>query len=137
MKNLGLDYDLIEHFYAAIYSIYSSDTTEIAAFTQQAFEMCAECKTKESANRIIENSDLHKIKSLFEVVIEKFNDEKFVSEYDKIKDKINKKLPTSNQLIKHLTKRYKKLLDNYSKLKTLVYEMIDDKNDVINVNVKF
>ena len=115
-----------EYFYEMLFNIYRSDVTEIAAFTQQAYEDCKSCKTLNEIKNKIKKTDLYMIKVALENCL-KIMERDDIKEYynnTKINYGVSNDLPSIYQLTKLFTKRYNKVTSNIGKVITyLDYEL--------------
>lgn len=128
---------VMESFFRTMYSLYVSDTSEISAFTQGAYEVCSKCKTKKDVDAELQNSALGKAKCVYEEVLNLFMIPRFVSAYDKMIMKVDEDILPAKDMEKFLRKRYKKLRTNYGNVKALCYDEIDEKNGVVDSGIKY
>lgn len=128
---------VMESFFKTMYSLYVSDTSEISAFTQGAYEVCSKCKTKKAVDDKLQNSALGKAKSVYEDVLSLFMIPRFAHTYDEMILKVDEDILPAKEMEKFLRKRYKKLRTNYSNVKALCYDEIDTKNGVVDSGIKY
>ena len=128
-----------------MFNIYDSDVTEIAAFTQQAYEDCKKCKTVSEVKNKIQETTLYKIKESFKIILDdidyfmKHHRNQYEKFYNKRKRMVDEcsKLPSAHQLQKLFTKRYNKVLSNIGKVISYIKYELEDKDTVKTVIKKY
>ena len=120
-------------FYNLMYAIYSCDISEVAAFAQEAYDTCIECKTKNEIINKMEDTNLHEMMYVFHNVLKLMNDDTVQNMYSKKKPD---DFPTVHQFIKLVKKRYKKSKTSYGCIITLLCDELDERNEHILIDVK-
>lgn len=124
-------------FYKIIYSLYTCDKGEIAAFTQQAYVECGDCRNKDEIQAKLEHSILYEMRRSFKTTLDILKKPEIDDEYDNKKKQLNIDLPDIRTLMKLIEKRYKKIDSNYGKLWTLLIEEFMDRNGVIYRDIHY
>lgn len=118
-----------EDFYRILFSIYRCDVSEIAAFTQQSYERCRRCKTKNEIEEKVKTTDLYRLLKSFENVQNMLCDKDIQELYESKKKFYNiEKLPSVDKLINLIRKRYLKARKNYGNIIVLLFDGIDKFN---------
>ena len=125
--------------------IYYSDVTEVAAFTQEAYENCKKCKTVSEVKNKIKDTTLYKMKESFKIILDdmdylmKHHKNQYEKFYNKRKQMIDEcsKLPSAHQLQKLCTKGYNKVLSNIGKVISYIKYELEDKDTVKTVIEKY
>ena len=127
-----------EEFYEILGAMYHCDTSEVSAFTQQAYEQCKDCKSKQETKLKMKDTDLYKTMELFDDVMHLLEDDDVKKSY--IENKIIYRLndfPSIHQLVKLITKRYIKIRTNYGKVLTLICGRFEKNKGLDLVDVKY
>ena len=127
-----------EEFYEILGAMYHCDTSEVSAFTQQAYEQCKDCKSKQETKLKMKDTDLYKTMELFEDVMHLLEDDDVKKSY--IENKIIYRLndfPSIHQLVKLITKRYIKIRTNYGKVLALICGRFEKNEGLDLVDVKY
>ena len=141
----GGDGNYSESILDLMFNIYNSDVTEIAAFTQQAYEDCKKCKTVSEVKNKIKDTILYKMKESFKIILDdmdylmKHHKNQYEKFYNKRKQMVDEcsKLPSAHQLQKLFTKRYNKVLSNIGKVISYIKYELEDKDTVKTVIEKY
>lgn len=127
-----------QEFYKILYTIYCCDTSEVSAFTQEAYEYCKECKSKDDVKTRMKNTDLHMLMKLFDNVLHLIEDDDIQKSYNRNKRKYNfDEFPTVHNLLKLIMKRYMKMRSNYGKVLALICGRFDENEGLNLIDVKY
>lgn len=127
-----------EEFYEILGAMYHCDTGEVSAFTQQAYEQCKDCKSKQETKLKMKDTELYKTMELFEDVMHLLEDDDVKKSY--IENKIIygfNDFPSTHQLVKLITKRYIKIRTNYGKVLALICGRFEKNEGLDLVDVKY
>ena len=127
-----------EEFYEILSAMYHCDTSEVSAFTQQAYEQCKDCKSKQETKLKMKDTDLYKTMELFESVMHLLENDDVKNEYIKNTNRYGyDDFPSIHQLAKLITKRYIKIRTNYGKVLALICGRFEKNKGLDLVDVKY
>ena len=110
-----------EEFYEILGAMYHCDTSEVSAFTQEAYEQCKECKSKQETKLKMKDTDLYKTMDLFENVMHLLESDDVKNAYIENKKRHGfDDFPSIHQLVELIVKRYLKIRTNYGKVLALI-----------------
>lgn len=110
-----------EEFYEILGAMYHCDTSEVSAFTQEAYEQCKECKSKQETELKMKDTDLYKTMAVFENVMHLLESDDVKNAYiENTKRYGFDDFPSIHQLVELIVKRYLKIRTNYGKVIALI-----------------
>ena len=124
--------------YKIVYVSYCCDVSEVSALTQEAYEDCKDCVSKDEVKTKMKNTDLHMILKLFDSILHMFEDDDIQKTYDRNKKKYYfDEFPTIHNLLKLIMKRYMKIRTNYGKVLALICGRFDENEGLNLIDVKY
>lgn len=125
-------------FCKILYTIYCCDVSEISAFTQEAYESCKDCKSKNEVKNKICKTGLYRLMQLFSQTIDMIESKEVQDIYNENKKKYKfDYFPTIHNLLKLITKRYMKARTNYGKVFALICGRFDKNEGLDLIDVKY
>lgn len=110
-----------EEFHVILSAMSHCDTSEVAAFTQEAYEQCKECKSKQETELKMKDTVLYKTMDVFENVMHLLENDDVKNAYIENEKRYGfDDFPSIDQLLKLIVKRYLKIRTNYGKVIALI-----------------